>query len=113
VTTSPAPAFVKVRDLTLHRLERALRQRVRYRYVRPRVLREGLSFRIQSPCCSRNVDATGGMIDIALLVPHEGNRWCLCSREHATSTWVPQLQDQPLDALLDMLCNDPKRQFWR
>src|SRR5665647_817969 len=44
------------RDFMLHRLERALRERVRYRYVQPRVLREGESFRIQSPCCSRNVD---------------------------------------------------------
>jgi hypothetical protein len=105
-------ASTQVANLTQHRLARALRKRVRYRYVKPRVLREGRGFRIQSPCCSRKVDPAGGMIDIALLVPHEGNSWCLCSRDHASSTWVPQLQDQPLDVLLELLCSDPQRQFW-
>ena len=107
-----APASGQVRDFMLHRLERALRERVRYRYVKPRVLRERQSFRIQSPCCSRNVDASGGMIDIALLVPSGARRWCLCARDHVNSTWVPQLNDEPLDALLDVLCIDNERQFW-
>jgi hypothetical protein len=107
-----APASAKVRDLTQHRLERALRQRVRYRYVRPRVLREGESFRIQSPCCSRNVDPSGGMIDIALLIPHRGTGWCLCARDHVNGTWVSRFQNKQLNPLLDLLCVDIERQFW-
>lgn len=110
-----APASGQVRDFMLHRLERALRERVRYRYVKPRVLREGQSFRIQSPCCSRNVDASGGMIDIALLVPSAASaarRWCLCARDHVNSTWVPRLNDETLATLLDALCVDNERQFW-
>ena len=107
-----APASGQVRDLMQHRLERALRQRVRYRYVQPSVLREGECFRIQSPCCSRNVDPSGGLIDIALLVPHEEGRWCLCSRDHTKATWVSRFQDQPLDILMDLLCVDSERQFW-
>lgn len=107
-----APASGQVHDLMQRRLERALRQRVRYRYVQPSVLREGDSFRIQSPCCSRNVDPTGGLIDIALLVPHESGRWCLCSRDHTQATWVAQFQDQPLNLLMDLLCVDTERQFW-
>ena len=107
-----APAGGQVRDLMLHRLARALRQRVRYRYVQPRVLREGASFLIQSPCCSRNVDPTGGLIDIALLVAHEGGRWCLCSRDHTKGTWVSRFQDLPFDTLMDLLCVDSERQFW-
>lgn len=107
-----APRRGPVGDLTLHRMRRALRQRARYRYVRPQILREGDSFRIQCPCCSRNVDPSGGLIDIALLIPNGPNRWSLCSRDHANQTWVAQLRDQPLDVLLDALCVDDARQFW-
>ena len=102
----------QVRDLMLHRLSRALRERVRYRYVKPIVLREGECFRIQSPCCSRNIDPAGGLIDIALLLPHAGNHWCLCSRDHAAGSWVARFQNEPLDTLLDILCIDSARQFW-
>lgn len=107
-----ASASGQVRDFMLHRLERALRERVRYRYVQPLVLREGDSFRIQSPCCSRNVDPSGGVIDIALLAPGAAQRWSLSVRDHARGAWVPRFQDEPLDALLDALCVDSERQFW-
>ena len=112
VTAHSAASGAVVMNLTLHRLERALRERVRYRYVRPQVLQEGDAFRIQSPNCSRKIDPSGGVIDIALLVPHEANRWCLCSCDHANASWEPQLQNAELDAALDLLCVDPERQFW-
>jgi hypothetical protein len=101
-----------VSNLVLHRLERALRERVRYRYVRPLVLQQGEAFRIQSPNCSRKVDPRGGVIDIALLVPHGANSWCLCSRDHAVDAWVPRLQNAALNDALDALCTDQERQFW-
>ena len=107
-----APVSCQVHDLLQHRLERALRERVRYRYVQPTVLVEGDSYRIQSPCCSRKVDPTGGLIDSALLVPHDGNSWCLCSRDHANNTWVARFQNEALDTVLDHLCIDSERQFW-
>jgi hypothetical protein len=94
------------------RLQRALRERLRYRYVKPKVLAEGGQFRIQSPCCSRNVDPQGGLIDIALLSPQGGGHWSLSSRDHATCAWVLRFQDQPLDALIETLCLDTERQFW-
>jgi hypothetical protein len=109
---SVAPTSAQVLDLVVRRVERALKERVRYRYVKPLVLREGESYRIQSPCCSRKVDPNGGLIDIALLVPHEGSHWCLCSRDHANSTWEPRHQDASLDVLLDLLCLDSEHQFW-
>jgi len=114
---SPAAAFLpvpagQVLDLMQHRLQRALRERLRYRYVKPSVLPEGEGFRIQSPCCSRNVDPQGGLIDIALLVPQPCGRWCLSSRDHASGTWVLRCQDQPLEALIDALCTDADRHFW-
>ena len=107
-----APVSALVVDLMVRRMERALRERVRYRYVRPHVRREGDAFRIQSPCCSRKVDRSGGLIDIALLIPHAPGHWCLFSRNHANSTWEPRRQDASLDELLDLLCMDSERQFW-
>jgi hypothetical protein len=110
-----------VGDLIIYRLKRALRQRVRYRYVKPLVLREGQSFRIQSPCCSRNVDPGGGLIDIALLTPGVAGAggetgaaggWSLSARDHAAGVWRTRLQGQPLDTVLDALCVDSERQFW-
>ena len=115
-------ATAGVSDLTRHRLERALRARVRYRYVKPSVLSAGEGFRIQSPCCSRNVDATGGLIDIALLEPMAApaadeaskapQRWRLCSRNHLGASWQSRYEDRQLDELLDLLCLDPNRLFW-
>jgi hypothetical protein len=107
-----SPRRSAVGDLTLHRMQRALRERLRYRYVQPQVLREGDCFRIQSPCCSRNVDPEGGLIDIALLIPNGPASWSLCSRDHANQAWVAQLRDQRLDTLLEALCVDDARQFW-
>lgn len=107
-----APAGGQVQDFMIYRLERALRQRVRYRYVEPSVLREGESFRIQSPCCSRNVDPSGGLIDIALLTPGAGAGWSLSARDHAQGAWVERMSDEPLDLVLDTLCIDHERKFW-
>ena len=109
---SVTPTSAQVLDLVVRRVERALKERVRYRYVQPLVLHEGESYRIQSPCCSRKVDPSGGLIDIALLVPHADGHWCLCSRDHANSTWEPRHQDTSLEVLLDLLCVDSEHQFW-
>ena len=113
-----ALAAGSVGDFMIHRVARALRERVRYRYVAPRVLREGQSFRIQSPCCSRNVDPSGGLIDIALLTPDAagepgaGGLWSLSARDHAAGLWRVRLQGEPLETVLDALCVDSERQFW-
>ena len=102
----------QVLDLIQLRLQRALRARQRYRYVKPVVLAEGGNFRIQSPCCSRHVDPQGGQIDIALLAPQPDGHWRLCARDHASGTWVVRFDHQPLDAALERLCTDTERQFW-
>lgn len=120
-TTAPAGGLVV--ELMQRRLERALRERTRYRYVRPRVLREGDAFRIESPCCSRNVDTEGGVIDIALLVPgalrlsrgqpgRTVQRWRLFARDHAAGAWVAQDESDELGELMDVLCVDAQRIFW-
>lgn len=112
VDAATVAAVGPVSDFMIYRLERALRERVRYRYVEPLVLREGESFRIQSPCCSRNVDPSGGLIDIALLTPGADGGWSLSARDHAKSVWRTCLQGKPLDTVLDALCVDSERQFW-
>ena len=102
----------QVLDLIQLRLQRALRDRQRYRYVTPRVTAEGEGFRVQSPCCSRNVDPQGGLIDIALLMPMPCGHWRLSSRDRAAGVWVERWRDQPLEVLLEALCVDTERVFW-
>ena len=96
------------------RILRALKSRLRYRYVKPQVLREGQGWRIVSPCCSRNVDPDGGIIDIALLAPKRGlnGGWRLMARDHTLAVWVPHSEAPRLDDLLEAVCQDPQRVFW-
>ncbi|WP_454720211.1 MULTISPECIES: DUF3024 domain-containing protein [Cupriavidus] len=117
--TAPAPAHAAqdagsrgVLDLTRYRVERALRQRTRYRYVQPRVWREAQGLRIESPCCSRNVDAAGGLIDIAWLERDSEGQWCLHARDHAAQRWVLRQRCAELAPLLDVLCVDADRVYW-
>lgn len=93
-------------------IERALKDRVRYRYVQPVVRQEGESFRIEAPCCSRNVDPEGGVIDIARLTPAADGRWALALRDHAAKAWVPYADGLTLGEALDTLCVDAERTFW-
>ena len=65
-------------DLDRKRIERALAKRARYRYVLPRVLPEARGYRIESPCCSRNIDAEGGVILV-------GDHFAWSSREPAVA----------------------------
>lgn len=101
-----------ISSLDQRRIERALEARTRYKYVHPRVVREGLGWKIVSPNCSRNIDADGGEIDIAWLVPYSGG-WLLYSRDHVQDCWRLRGQDQVLFALLAHLCADPDREFWQ
>ena len=103
---------VRVVEIVGHYIERALRDRVRYRYVHPEVLRDESGWRILSPCCSRNVDPAGGMIDIALLQPVQSGLWRLYSRDHGRAHWVLQEESEQIQDLLDMVCLDPHRVFW-
>ena len=93
-------------------IERALKDRVRYRYVQPTVLQDGESFRVEAPCCSRNVDREGGVIDIALLMPSADGRWRLQSRDHAAGVWETHAEGLSLGEALDTLCVDAERRFW-
>jgi hypothetical protein len=94
------------------RIERALRHRVRYRYVQPEVTRaaEG-GWLVTSPCCSRNIDPHGGVIDIAW-IEHVEDAWALYFKDHVRESWVLHDESRHLQPLLDELCLDPTRVFW-
>ncbi|MCE1194041.1 MAG: hypothetical protein LWW96_17985 [Acidovorax sp.] len=111
-TAPPDPAAAPVVGFLRPFIERALKDRVRYRYVQPRVLQEGEGFRIEAPCCSRNVDPEGGVIDIALLTPSADGRWRLQARDHAAGVWEICAEGLLLGEALDILCVDAQRRFW-
>jgi len=96
------------------RIERALAQRKRYRYVSPSVSPVTDGYRIESPCCSRNVDPTGGVVDVALLQYAPGSRpWRLYRKEHVLQQWHLHGCYERLVELLEHLNADPLRLFWQ
>lgn len=108
-----APARPHPNDVDRKRIERALEQRKRYRYVEPGVRAASDGYRITSPCCSRNVDPDGGVIDIALMqyVPeHDG--WRLYRMDHRERQWRLHGEAPRLHALLQQVNEDPQRIFW-
>lgn len=105
-------ALNAVVDLMAARIERALAMRTRYRYVTPRVQREGAGWAVFSPNCSRNVRPDGGEIAIAWLLPVDAGLWRLHARDHAGGTWRIEAAGLPLDDALASLCADTARVFW-
>jgi hypothetical protein len=101
----------RVRSLDARRIERALKHRVRYRYVHPTVVAAESGWRVISPCCSRNVDPNGGVIDIAWLEP-AGGIWRLHRKDHKAHEWVLYQAARSLPDLMDVVCLDTERVFW-
>jgi hypothetical protein len=99
-------------DLAAHRILRALAGRARYKYVTPRLAREGSGWKVISPNCSRNIDRQGGEVDIAWFEPQPGGRWRLHARDHTQRCWILQVGDATLAQALAMVCDDPGRVFW-
>lgn len=101
-------------DVDRKRIERALAQRMRYRYVSPLVRSTADGYRIESPCCSRNIDRSGGVIDIALLrYRSESGAWQLYRKDHDQEQWVLDGEYGTLTAVLARLNTDPERLFWQ
>ncbi len=100
-------------DISGVRIQRALGRRQRYRYVRPRVQREGPGWSVISPNCSRTVDRSGGEIPIAWLVPGADGGWQLHARDHAQGRWVLKAAGLSLAGALAQLCADPQREYWQ
>ncbi len=109
----PPAAAGRVVDLSPARILRALAGRRRYKYVQPRVEREGDGWKIVSPNCSRHIDPLGGEIDIAWLRPAEsGTLWQLHSRDHVNQAWRLEAEGLTLPDALFRLCDDPLGVYW-
>jgi hypothetical protein len=101
-------------DLDRKRIERSLKRRKRYRYVSPDVTVVTNGYRIESPCCSRNIDPDGGVIDVALLLHDSGQAiWQLFRKDHVKGTWELHSTYDGLLPVLDRLNADPERTFWQ
>ena len=118
----PAPVFAGMAHLVpchpnefdLRRIQRAIGQRERYRYVEPTVLPIDDGYRIECACCSRTVRPDGGIVDIALIrwSDTEG-AWLLFARNHELDRWDLDSGHDRLDHLLAQLNRDPDRRFWQ
>lgn len=105
---------VQPNEFDRKRIERALVARARYRYVSPCVMPVHGGYLITSPCCSRNVDVDGGIVDVALLLyPLDAAIWCLYRKDHARLQWHLHSHYDRLAELLDQLNADPQRLFWQ
>ena len=101
-------------ELDRKRIERALESRQRYRYVSPKVSCVTGGYHIESPCCSRNIDADGGVIDVALLHHDAASAtWQLFRKDHRTGAWELHGVHQRLGSVTDVLNADPERVFWQ
>ncbi len=88
-----ARPFAHPNDLDRKRIERSLQTRKRYRYVTPQVMTTVGGYRIESPCCSRNIDKDGGVVDVGL--------------------WQLDSTHERLPPALERLNADPERTFWQ
>lgn len=109
----PRPA-AHPNEFDKRRIERALGRRARYRYVAPKVIATARGYRVESPCCSRNIDTDGGIIDIALLEYDEGHRnWLLSCKDHERNEWQLAGIFPTLHEALAVLTEDVHRYFWQ
>ncbi|MFG1297420.1 MULTISPECIES: DUF3024 domain-containing protein [Xanthobacter] len=109
MTQSPHP-----NDFDRRRIERTIQGRKRYRYVEPRVLAVAEGYRIESACCSRNVDPEGGVVDIALLrFDADNGTWHLFRKNHQSKSWELDSTHARLIELLQLLNEDRERKFWQ
>jgi hypothetical protein len=99
-------------ELDRRRIERALKGRQRYLYVEPVVVPVTDGYRVESPCCSRNVDPTGGIVDVALIQFGEGG-WRLFRKDHSGGAWTFHRNFPRLGDLLAVLNVDADRLFWQ
>ncbi|MDE1147278.1 MAG: hypothetical protein PW843_11770 [Azospirillaceae bacterium] len=106
------PTPLHPNDVDRKRIERALAGRQRYLYVQPVVVAAPEGYRIESPCCSRNVDANGGVIDVALIQFGQG-AWRLFRKDHGQGCWQLHGAYARLSEVLDRLNVDADRQFWQ
>ncbi|MGR4932524.1 hypothetical protein ACIPUD_37865 [Bradyrhizobium sp. CAR08] len=101
-------------ELDRWRIVRALTKRERYRYVSPEVTAVPGGYLVESSCCSGNINAEGGLVEVALL-RHDrtGAAWQLFRKDHRKGVWEWHSTHQRLGLATTVLNTDPERLFWR
>ncbi|WP_084189863.1 DUF3024 domain-containing protein [Ferrovum myxofaciens] len=100
-------------EVDFKRIQKKLSERCRYRYVSPEVHSIPGGYEVRSPCCSRNIDKTGGTIDIARIeFNRESGTWQLYRKDHSHGTWCLESEFETLPLLLTVLNQDKHRKFW-
>ena len=90
----PDPVCPHPNEVDRKRIEKTLSDRERYKYVAPSVLPVDEGYLVRSPCCSRNVDPDGGIIDIARIEYQSGDFWRLYQRDDEKHVWRPHSESQ-------------------
>lgn len=101
-------------ELDRKRIERGLSARKRYLYVSPNVTPVRGGYLIESPCCSRNIDKNGALVDVALILYDSvSGIWKLFHKNHAGEVWEFYSLYHRLTPAIDELNADPERLFWQ
>lgn len=101
-------------EVDRRRIERALKSRHRYRYVSASITAVGGGYLVESPCCSRNIDIQGGLIEVALLHHDSASAcWKVFRKDHRQCVWKLHSTHRRLAAVTDLLNADPERVFWQ
>ncbi len=109
VAASPHP-----NELDRRRIERAIANRKRYKYVTPSVHSIDDGYCVRSPCCSRKIDPDGGVVDVAIVQYGQGAPpWGLYRKDHSAGEWWLYAKFERLGELLEQLNADPQRAFWQ
>ncbi|MBH5371176.1 DUF3024 domain-containing protein [Bradyrhizobium glycinis] len=101
-------------ELDRKRIERSLSSRKRYLYVSPNVRPVRGGYLIESPCCSRNIDKDGALIDVALVhYDAVSGIWKMFRKNHARGNWEFYSLYHRLTSAIDDLNADPEGLFWQ
>ena len=110
----PADRARHPNEMDLRRIVRGIAARARYLYVTPEVAPIEGGYLVRSPCCSRNVDAGGGVIEVAqILWSGDPPLWRLLRRDHGRALWLEDSRFARLPEALARLNSDPERVFWQ
>jgi hypothetical protein len=114
-SNAPMPgAEYRANEFDRKRIERAIAGRKRYRYVSPSVHTIDGGYFVRSPCCSRNIDPGGGVVDVALVQQRNALLpWLLYCKDHDAQQWLLYASYHQLAELLADLNADPDRRFWQ
>ncbi|NDU88360.1 MAG: DUF3024 domain-containing protein [Ferrovum sp.] len=109
----PLEKYPHPNEVDFKRIQKKLSERCRYRYVSPEVHLIPRGYEVRSPCCSRNIDKTGGTIDIARIeFKSESGMWQLHRKDHNQGIWCLESEFGTLPQLLAVLNQDKHRKFW-